>query len=208
MARSLRAWALSGSSSTAFSNRKRASCQRPFCATSIPNRSCAGPFVSRSDPGRGPRRSQRSGSMTFRHASSRCEEGSMVTGAPGEKQGGCHTQPEAALASLALILLEEAPRPRGRSVPREGQPVCAGADSRTLTGRGSAIQSGARRVPVRSEGDSTSRLEERVDETFDLLTIALLPGAGARTARDLSARGPLAAALSRPHEHPDLLSPA
>ncbi len=47
-----------------------------------------------------------------------------------------------------------------------------------------------------------------MDETFDLLTTALLPGAGARTARDLSARGALATALARPHEHSDLLSPA
>ena len=64
--------------------------------------------------------------------------------------------------------------------------------------------SGAR--PFRRRLDE--RIEERVDETFDLLTIALLPGAGARTARDLSARGPLAHALSRPDQHSDLLSPA
>ena len=47
-----------------------------------------------------------------------------------------------------------------------------------------------------------------MDETIDLLTIALLPGAGARTARDLKARGPLAAALQHPDQHADLLSPA
>ena len=47
-----------------------------------------------------------------------------------------------------------------------------------------------------------------MDETFDLLTIALLPGVGARTARDLSARGPLREAIRRPEDHPDLLSPA
>ncbi len=47
-----------------------------------------------------------------------------------------------------------------------------------------------------------------MDETFDLLTIALLPGAGARTARDLSARGPLRAALAHPEDHGDLLSPS
>ena len=44
-----------------------------------------------------------------------------------------------------------------------------------------------------------------MDETFDLLTIALLPGVGARTCRDLSARGPLTEALSHADDHADLL---
>lgn len=47
-----------------------------------------------------------------------------------------------------------------------------------------------------------------MDETIDLLTIALLPGVGARTARDLAARGPLRQSLARPHDHADLLSVA
>jgi DNA processing protein len=45
-----------------------------------------------------------------------------------------------------------------------------------------------------------------MDETFDLLTTALLPGVGPRTARDLAARGALAAVLARPEDHGDLLS--
>lgn len=42
-------------------------------------------------------------------------------------------------------------------------------------------------------------------ETFDLLTIALLPEVGPRTARELLARGPLAQSLSHPDDHSDLL---
>jgi DNA processing protein len=47
-----------------------------------------------------------------------------------------------------------------------------------------------------------------VDETLDLLAIALLPGVGARTARDLAARGPLARVLAHPGEYADHLPPA
>jgi DNA processing protein len=46
---------------------------------------------------------------------------------------------------------------------------------------------------------------EDVDPDFDLLTAALLPEVGPRAIRDLSARGPLAETLGRPHEHKDLL---
>jgi DNA processing protein len=46
-----------------------------------------------------------------------------------------------------------------------------------------------------------------VDETLDLLTIALLPAVGPRTARDLAARAPLAEVLARPRDHADVLSP-
>lgn len=55
---------------------------------------------------------------------------------------------------------------------------------------------------------SDESVRDGLDETFDLLTIALLPGVGARTARDLSARGPLKAALAHPEDHGDLLSPS
>ncbi len=43
------------------------------------------------------------------------------------------------------------------------------------------------------------------NETIDLLTIALLPEVGPRTARELIGRGPLTAVLSHPDEHADLL---
>jgi DNA processing protein len=45
-----------------------------------------------------------------------------------------------------------------------------------------------------------------VDATFDLLTIALLPDVGPRTARDLAAAAPLVDALARPEEHAIALS--
>jgi DNA processing protein len=45
-----------------------------------------------------------------------------------------------------------------------------------------------------------------VDDSFHLLTAALLPGVGPRRIRELAARGPLAAALARPLDHADLLS--
>jgi DNA processing protein len=47
-----------------------------------------------------------------------------------------------------------------------------------------------------------------VDSNFELLTLTLLPGVGARTVRDLAARGPLGDVLGRPEEHTDLLSKA
>src|SRR5919204_6285893 len=47
-----------------------------------------------------------------------------------------------------------------------------------------------------------------MDTTFDLLTLALLPDVGARTARDLAARGPLRAVLDRPSAYSDLLGDA
>ncbi len=47
---------------------------------------------------------------------------------------------------------------------------------------------------------------EDVDSTLDLLTLALLPGVHARTARDLAARGGMAEALAAPADHPDLFS--
>jgi hypothetical protein len=47
-----------------------------------------------------------------------------------------------------------------------------------------------------------------LDATLDLLTLALLPGSQARTARDLAARGPLSEALAAPEHHPDLLKEA
>ncbi len=46
-----------------------------------------------------------------------------------------------------------------------------------------------------------------MDETFDLLTLALLPGLWPRAGRDLLARGPLQATLARPSDHADLLGP-
>jgi DNA processing protein len=45
-----------------------------------------------------------------------------------------------------------------------------------------------------------------VDPNFELLTLTLLPGVGARTVRDLAARGPLGGVLARPGQHADLLS--
>ena len=47
-----------------------------------------------------------------------------------------------------------------------------------------------------------------MDSNFELLTLTLLPGVGARTVRDLAARGPLGDVLGRPEEHFDLLSKA
>jgi DNA processing protein len=47
-----------------------------------------------------------------------------------------------------------------------------------------------------------------LDATLDLLTLALLPGTQARTARDLAARGPIAAALAEPEAHRDVLGEA
>jgi DNA processing protein len=44
-----------------------------------------------------------------------------------------------------------------------------------------------------------------VMKTLDLLTLALLPGVGPRTLRELSLRGPLAGALACPEAHVDLL---
>jgi DNA processing protein len=44
-----------------------------------------------------------------------------------------------------------------------------------------------------------------VDDLLDWLTIALLPGVGPRTGRELVARGPLADVVRRPEEHADLL---
>lgn len=46
-----------------------------------------------------------------------------------------------------------------------------------------------------------------MDATLDLLTIALLPDAGPRTARDLAARAPLAQVVAHPREHAEVLSP-
>jgi DNA processing protein len=45
-----------------------------------------------------------------------------------------------------------------------------------------------------------------MDTTFDLLTLALVPGLSPRAARELSSRAPLAEALARPGDHADLLS--
>lgn len=47
-----------------------------------------------------------------------------------------------------------------------------------------------------------------MDEVFELLTVALLPGVGPRRVRELAARGPLGPILARPDEHADLLPPA
>jgi len=47
-----------------------------------------------------------------------------------------------------------------------------------------------------------------VDTTFDLLTLALVPGLAPRAARELLARGPLAEALARASDHADLLGAA
>jgi DNA processing protein len=44
-----------------------------------------------------------------------------------------------------------------------------------------------------------------VDETLDLLTLSLLPGATPRVVRELALRAPLADVLARPDEHADLL---
>jgi DNA processing protein len=45
-----------------------------------------------------------------------------------------------------------------------------------------------------------------VDETFELLTAALLPGSRPRTVRELCARGPLRDVLAHPDDHGDLLT--
>jgi DNA processing protein len=47
-----------------------------------------------------------------------------------------------------------------------------------------------------------------VDDTFDLLTLALLPDVRPAAVRELCARLPLQEALARPQDHPDLLPPA
>jgi DNA processing protein len=47
-----------------------------------------------------------------------------------------------------------------------------------------------------------------MDATRDLLTLALLPGLGPRSAHSLAARGPLADVFLRPDEHADLLGAA
>jgi DNA processing protein len=52
-------------------------------------------------------------------------------------------------------------------------------------------------------GPSFGRGALTLDSTFDLLTLALLPGTRSRTARDVVARTSLAEALARPGEHPD-----
>jgi DNA processing protein len=46
-----------------------------------------------------------------------------------------------------------------------------------------------------------------VDDTFDLLTLSLLPGATPRVVRELALRSALADVLARPDEHADLLAP-
>jgi DNA processing protein len=46
---------------------------------------------------------------------------------------------------------------------------------------------------------------ENVQQTFDLLTAALLPGVGPKRVADLAARGALGEVLSRPGDHVDLL---
>jgi DNA processing protein len=46
-----------------------------------------------------------------------------------------------------------------------------------------------------------------VDDTFDLLTLSLLPDVTPRTVRELCARVPLKDALARPEDHPDVLPP-
>jgi DNA processing protein len=46
-----------------------------------------------------------------------------------------------------------------------------------------------------------------VDETFDLLTLAILPDVRPAAVRELCARLPLKDALLRPQDHPDLLGP-
>jgi DNA processing protein len=45
-----------------------------------------------------------------------------------------------------------------------------------------------------------------MDATFDLLTLALVPGLSPRAARELGSRGPLAETLERPDDHADLLA--
>lgn len=47
--------------------------------------------------------------------------------------------------------------------------------------------------------------DEELDQTLDLLTLALLPGVGVRAARDLTSRAPLREALAHPRDHADLL---
>jgi DNA processing protein len=44
-----------------------------------------------------------------------------------------------------------------------------------------------------------------MDSTFDLLTLALLPGLSPRTRREIASRGPLAVVLERPEAHADVL---
>lgn len=44
-----------------------------------------------------------------------------------------------------------------------------------------------------------------MEDTFDLLTLAVLTGVGPRRAAELQSRGPLAAVLARPDDHADLL---
>jgi DNA processing protein len=47
-----------------------------------------------------------------------------------------------------------------------------------------------------------------VDDTFDLLTLALLPDIRPATVREICARLPLHDVLARPQDHPDLMGPA
>jgi DNA processing protein len=47
-----------------------------------------------------------------------------------------------------------------------------------------------------------------MDTTFDLLTLALLPGLTPRAAREIASRGPLGEVLERPGDHVDLLGGA
>jgi DNA processing protein len=47
-----------------------------------------------------------------------------------------------------------------------------------------------------------------LDSTFDLLTLALLPGTWSRTARQITSRASLAEALARPEEHPEHFRPS
>ncbi len=47
-----------------------------------------------------------------------------------------------------------------------------------------------------------------MDTTFELLTLALVPGLSPRAARELASRGPIADVLTRPGEHADVLGEA
>ena len=72
---------------------------------------------------------------------------------------------------------------------------------RTLTGRGPFLEWLA---PERIRASGSGRTIS-MDETFDLLTVALLPGVGPGAVRQLAARAPLCDVLARPDDHPDLL---
>lgn len=86
----------------------------------------------------------------------------------------------------------------GRSVPGEGHPLCPDADTAADLDRRGVART-MRPLSAAPEG------ERRPVATFDLLTLALLPGLAPRVARLLAGRGALHDVLAEPEAHADLL---